>query len=87
MPAAEELTPPQAAHWAARTGLLLPDDRHEAVAATANHIHSVVAVLRELDFADTPPTPFPAEEEPYAGEEPYAEEKPYAEEEPHRAAV
>ncbi|GAA2331762.1 hypothetical protein OKJ48_11555 [Streptomyces kunmingensis] len=54
MPSAE-LTPPQAAHWAARAGLPLPTERHAAVAATANHIHSVVAVLRELDFGDTPP--------------------------------
>ncbi|MER5279346.1 hypothetical protein ABT025_26910 [Streptomyces sp. NPDC002809] len=54
MPSAE-LTPPEAARWAARAGLPLPDDRHPAVAATANHIHSVVAVLRELDFGDTPP--------------------------------
>ena len=51
----DELTPPEAARWAARAGLPLPDDRHSAVAATANHIHSVVAVLRELDFGDTPP--------------------------------
>ncbi|MFH9067565.1 hypothetical protein ACH4GM_41185 [Streptomyces coeruleorubidus] len=50
-----ELTPPEAARWAARAGLPLPADRHAAVAATANHIHSVVAVLRELDFGDTPP--------------------------------
>ncbi|TXJ79460.1 hypothetical protein E2C11_12720 [Streptomyces lavendulae] len=50
-----ELTPPEAARWAARTGLPLPADRHAAVAAVANHIHSVVAVLRELDFGDTPP--------------------------------
>ncbi|MFD7064544.1 hypothetical protein [Streptomyces sp. NPDC059906] len=54
MPSAE-LTPPEAARWAARAGLPLPDDRHAAVAATANHIHSVVAVLRELDCGDTPP--------------------------------
>ncbi|MFD4630169.1 hypothetical protein ACFVYR_20265 [Streptomyces sp. NPDC058284] len=60
MPAAEELTPPEAARWAARAGLPLPGDRHQAVAATADHIHSVVAVLRELDFADTPPTPHDA---------------------------
>ncbi|MBC2904683.1 hypothetical protein [Streptomyces cupreus] len=52
---ADELTPPQAAQWAARAGLPLPDDRHAAVAATANHIHRVVSVLRELDFGDTPP--------------------------------
>jgi hypothetical protein len=54
---AVELTPPEAARWAARAGLSLPADRHTAVAATANHIHSVVAVLRELDFEDTPPAP------------------------------
>ncbi|MFE0375351.1 hypothetical protein ACFW1M_07135 [Streptomyces inhibens] len=52
---AAELTPLEAARWAARTGLPLPEDRHSAVAATANHIHSVVSVLRELDFGDTPP--------------------------------
>ncbi|MEU3523961.1 hypothetical protein AB0E62_08870 [Streptomyces sp. NPDC038707] len=50
-----ELTPPEAARWAARAGLVLPPDRHAAVAATVNHIHAVVAVLRELDFGDTPP--------------------------------
>ncbi|MEU7314669.1 hypothetical protein [Streptomyces sp. NPDC007083] len=49
------LTPPEAARWAARTGLPLPGDRHAQVAATAEHIHAVVSVLRELDFADTPP--------------------------------
>lgn len=52
---AVELTPPEAARWAARAGLVLPTERHAAVAAVANHIHSVVAVLRELDFADVPP--------------------------------
>ncbi|MEU3956956.1 hypothetical protein AB0F45_32340 [Streptomyces achromogenes] len=51
-----ELTPAEAARWAARAGLPLPADRHAVVAATADHIHSVVAVLRELDFGDTPPT-------------------------------
>ncbi|MCM2511772.1 hypothetical protein NC658_00665 [Streptomyces griseoincarnatus] len=50
-----ELIPPEAARWAARAGLPLPDDRHVAVAVTADHIHSVVAVLRELDFGNTPP--------------------------------
>ncbi|MDH6708839.1 hypothetical protein P3T27_005585 [Kitasatospora sp. MAA19] len=54
MPSAD-LTPPEAARWAARAGLPLPADRHTAVAATANHLHSVVALLRELDFGDTPP--------------------------------
>ncbi|MEV6400669.1 hypothetical protein AB0M39_38815 [Streptomyces sp. NPDC051907] len=48
-------TPQEAARSAARAGLPLPADRHAAVAATANHIHSVVAVLRELDFGQTPP--------------------------------
>ncbi|MGO4459441.1 hypothetical protein AB4039_19410 [Streptomyces sp. M-16] len=52
---AVELTPPEAARWAARAGLVLPAERHSAVAAVANHIHSVVAVLRELDFGDVPP--------------------------------
>ncbi|GHB79633.1 hypothetical protein GCM10010377_82080 [Streptomyces viridiviolaceus] len=52
---AAELTPPEAALWADRAGLPMPAGRHAAVAATANHIHSVVAVLRELDFGDTPP--------------------------------
>ncbi|MEV6591477.1 hypothetical protein [Streptomyces acidicola] len=56
MPAAE-LTPPEAARSAARAGLTLSADRHAAVAAAAQHIHSVVAVLRELDFGDTPPAP------------------------------
>ncbi|MFD8202020.1 hypothetical protein [Streptomyces sp. NPDC059701] len=50
-----ELTPSEAARWAARAGLPLPDDRHSAVAATANHIHAVVVALRELDFGDAPP--------------------------------
>ncbi|GHB83890.1 hypothetical protein GCM10010347_63500 [Streptomyces cirratus] len=50
-----ELTPPEAARLAARAGLVLPAERHAAVAAVANHIHGVVAVLRELDFADVPP--------------------------------
>ncbi|MFJ2865683.1 hypothetical protein [Kitasatospora sp. NPDC087314] len=57
MPPAD-LTPPEAARWAARAGLPLPADRHTAVAATANHLHSVVALLRELDFGDTPPAGF-----------------------------
>ncbi|WP_407547889.1 hypothetical protein QOM21_02750 [Streptomyces sp. Pv4-95] len=50
-----ELTPQQAAQVALRAGLFLGDERHEGVAATANHIHSVITTLRELDFADTPP--------------------------------
>ncbi|MEU3910176.1 MULTISPECIES: hypothetical protein [unclassified Streptomyces] len=55
MSAAAELTPSEAARWADRAGLRLPADRLAAVAATASHIQSVVSVLRELDFADTPP--------------------------------
>ncbi|WP_371515733.1 hypothetical protein [Kitasatospora sp. NBC_01300] len=54
-PPATDLTPPEAARWAARAGLPLPADRHDSVAATANQLLSVVAVLRELDFGDTPP--------------------------------
>ncbi len=54
---ADELTPLEAARWAVRVGLPLEDARHAEVAATANHIHSVVSVLRELDFGDTPPAP------------------------------
>ncbi|MEU8921923.1 hypothetical protein AB0D10_13450 [Kitasatospora sp. NPDC048545] len=50
-----DLTPPEAARQAARAGVPLPADRHAAVAAAAEHIRSVVAVLRELDLADTPP--------------------------------
>ncbi|QUH01984.1 hypothetical protein HUO13_15285 [Saccharopolyspora erythraea] len=54
MPAAE-LTPAEAARLTARADLPLDGGRHAGVAATANHIHSVVSVLRELDFGDTPP--------------------------------
>ncbi|MYT32622.1 MULTISPECIES: hypothetical protein [unclassified Streptomyces] len=50
-----DLTPREAARWAERSGLPLPADRHDAVAATAQHIHSVVSVLRELDFGEIPP--------------------------------
>lgn len=50
-----ELGPSEAASLAARAGLPLPADRHADVAATANHIHSVITVLRELDFEDTAP--------------------------------
>jgi hypothetical protein len=52
-----DLTPQEAARWALRAGLVLPADRRTAVAATADHIHHVVAVLRELDFGETPPAP------------------------------
>lgn len=53
---AADLTPPEAARWAERSGLPLALERHSGVAATADHIHSVVSVLRELDFGDTPPS-------------------------------
>lgn len=49
------LTPQEAARWALRAGLPLSDDRHEVVAGTAEHIQSVIATLRELDFGDTAP--------------------------------
>ncbi|WP_433857458.1 hypothetical protein [Streptomyces kronopolitis] len=54
---AAELTPQEGARWALRAGLPLTDDRLAAVTATANHIHSVVGVLRELDLGQTPPAP------------------------------
>ncbi|MFF8778886.1 hypothetical protein ACF07W_16635 [Streptomyces sp. NPDC015140] len=54
---ADHLTPSEVYRWAARAGLPLPADRLDAVAATADHIHSVVAALREIDFGDTPPAP------------------------------
>ncbi|MEV1077966.1 hypothetical protein AB0I98_06880 [Streptomyces sp. NPDC050211] len=53
---AADLAPPEAARWAARSGLSLSPERHSAVAATADHMLSVVSVLRELDFGDTPPS-------------------------------
>ncbi|WP_030770836.1 hypothetical protein [Streptomyces sp. NRRL F-2664] len=53
---ADDLTPPEAARWAARSGLPLAPERHADVAAAAEHIHSVVSVLRELGFGDTPPS-------------------------------
>ncbi|MGY1438644.1 hypothetical protein [Streptomyces reniochalinae] len=53
----DALTPQEAARWADRSGLPLDADRHAEVAATAQYIHSVVSVLHEIDFADTPPAP------------------------------
>ncbi|SFJ28733.1 hypothetical protein SAMN05421835_104179 [Amycolatopsis sacchari] len=50
-----DFAPPDAARWAARAGLPLSGDRHDVVAATANHIHSVVSVLRELDLGEMAP--------------------------------
>ncbi|MGD6756507.1 hypothetical protein [Streptomyces sp. BH105] len=46
----------------------------EAVAATVEHIRSVVSVLRELDFGDTPPALAYRAEQPRSPEE----EKPVA---------
>ncbi|MFI0466044.1 hypothetical protein ACH347_18370 [Saccharopolyspora sp. 5N102] len=60
------LTPPEAARWAARSGLPLAADRHAEVAATAEYIHSVVSLLRELDFGDTAPAHRADEERPDA---------------------
>lgn len=48
-------TPRGAAEAAERAGVPLRDDRHAAVAATADHILAVVSRLRELDLADVPP--------------------------------
>ncbi|WP_030607604.1 hypothetical protein [Streptomyces sclerotialus] len=47
-------TPLSAAEAAERAGVPLRDDRHAAVAATADHILAVVSRLRELDLADVP---------------------------------
>ncbi|KOU35311.1 hypothetical protein [Streptomyces sp. WM6368] len=46
---APDLTPPEAARWAARSGLPLAPDRHAELASTAGHIHAAVSLLRELD--------------------------------------
>lgn len=50
-----ELTPQEAARGALRAGLPLEGGRLDGVAMTANHIHSVISALRELDFGETPP--------------------------------
>ncbi|MGV9503359.1 hypothetical protein ACWDQ0_34350 [Streptomyces sp. NPDC003642] len=55
---APNLTPQEAARWAERCGQPLRADRHVPVAATAQYIHSVVALLRELDFGDVPPAAY-----------------------------
>ncbi|MEV7806948.1 hypothetical protein AB0O28_28770 [Microbispora sp. NPDC088329] len=52
---ATDLTPQEAARWALWAGLPLGHERRAEVAATARHIHDVIAILRELDFGDTPP--------------------------------
>ncbi|MFI1303471.1 hypothetical protein [Streptomyces sioyaensis] len=54
---AAELTPQEGARCALRAGLPLADDRLAPVTATANHIQSVLGVLRELDLRQTPPAP------------------------------
>ncbi|MBC3840670.1 hypothetical protein GXW82_11570 [Streptacidiphilus sp. 4-A2] len=48
-----ELTPPEAARWARAPGWTCRAPR--PVAATADQLLSLVAVLRELDFGETPP--------------------------------
>ncbi|MFI8997737.1 hypothetical protein [Streptomyces sp. NPDC053542] len=55
LPALPGHTPQSAAVAAERAGVPLRDDRHPVVAATADHILSVVSRLRELDLADVPP--------------------------------
>ncbi|MFD7922408.1 hypothetical protein ACFV3R_24685 [Streptomyces sp. NPDC059740] len=49
------LTPAEAGRWAARSAVPLPPDRWAEVAATAEHIHGVLSVLKELDLGDTAP--------------------------------
>ncbi|QDQ15270.1 hypothetical protein [Streptomyces spectabilis] len=56
-----DLDPRDAARWARRAGLPLGDERLDAVAATAAHIHAVVATLRELDLTGVAPAPAGAE--------------------------
>ncbi|GAB3290733.1 hypothetical protein [Parasphingorhabdus pacifica] len=51
----DPLIPSEAARWAARAGLPPDTARLSGLAATADHVHSVVSTLRELDFAETPP--------------------------------
>ncbi|MEI5100742.1 hypothetical protein RB200_22230 [Streptomyces sp. PmtG] len=60
MPPAE-LDPREAARQALRAGLPLAGDRLDAVTATARHIQSVVAVLRELDLTGVAPATAGAE--------------------------
>ncbi|MFI6642671.1 hypothetical protein [Streptomyces sp. NPDC050504] len=68
MPPAD-LTPREAARWAERNGLPLPEDRHAHVAATADRIRAVVSRLRELDFGETPPAAAYRADGKNAGEE------------------
>jgi hypothetical protein len=88
---APPLTPREAARWVDRLGLTLPSERHALVAETAQHIHSVVSVLHELDFHDIPPAATyrvhegrPAERPTERPAEPAADS---AQEEQFRAAV
>ena len=46
-------------------GLPLEAERHDPVAATANHIQGVLSALRDLDFGETAPaaaTPGPSDD-------------------------
>lgn len=54
-----ELTADEVGRWAGRHGLSLAADRSAVVAATVDHVHDVVSVLRELDFGETPPLAAP----------------------------
>ncbi|UFQ13776.1 MULTISPECIES: hypothetical protein [Streptomyces] len=60
------LLPHEVAQWARGAGLPLDPGRLDLVTATANHIRSVIAVLRDLDLdadldADLDPDIDPAE--------------------------
>jgi len=48
---------------AERAGLQTRSERHPSVAATVNHIISVIGTLRTIDFGDTPPTTDPIRRE------------------------
>ncbi|MFE5807107.1 hypothetical protein [Streptomyces sp. NPDC056491] len=52
---ASDLTPPEAVRRTERSGPPPSHDRRAEVGAAAGHIHSVVSLLRELDFGETPP--------------------------------
>ncbi|WP_327265573.1 hypothetical protein OG444_33145 [Streptomyces sp. NBC_01232] len=52
---ASDPTPPEAVRRTERSGPTPSHDRRAEVEATAGHIHSVVSLLRELDFGETPP--------------------------------
>ncbi|MGW0535351.1 hypothetical protein [Streptomyces sp. NPDC003032] len=44
-----DLLPHEVARWAQRAGLTVEAERLDLVTATANHIRSVIGVLRDLD--------------------------------------